>query len=565
MLDLYADDYNIANPLKDKLPLVIEYFVKYYGEEHRESITEKLNNTTFLFLPKKDKDLLPPLKYLFYNTKNKMLEEMIGDSFNYNKRKLILLHDNIHHIKGISEALKTNTLNEEQQALIKNIITILEINPLLVKLGVAKKTLREVLTKLENSYQAYEERYNKVLKQETLAEKFIQKLSFNYEQERTKKVYDATLVNFARIKNCDIESIKSVPHIKELVDTLTNIIEAGEENWFNPLANIDGVKEKRVELFKFLGFDYGDNYNEYLYDKNVFRLVFNNRYRIDLKDIDRDIEAKKIYDNGFYSEACDEINNLNAPFYIKNSIKKLIADYTFKVSDTGAFMISYIDNNDRQLKSICTLPLSLTLCDRTLFHELSHIIDSKLLGTEDGYYYNYFIGLSKYEVNIVFPGLTTLSDHTMLNEVLNEIKATEISNMFNQDGHKIGLVPNIDSYYKYAIDLLEIFLDKNKEILNSYELNHPLFKNTDIINKLSNLIDRYFDDVYVCEDAKFQIAGKYKYHYFDITSKEILKHLDDLNWSEEVIKLAEFYREMIELTKEFEQEKRKLQEDEQTL
>lgn len=563
MLDLYAGDYNITNPLKDKLPLIIEYFVKYYGEEHRESITEKLNNTTFLFLPKKDRELLPPLNYLFYNTKNKILEEMFGDSFKYNKRKLILLYDNnIHHIKGISEALKNNTLNEEQQALIKNIITILEINPLLVKLGIAKKTLREVLTKLENSYQAYEERYNNVLKQETLAEKFIQKLSFNYEQERTKKVYDATLANFARIKNCDIESLKSVPNINELVKTLTNIIEAGEENWFNPLANIDGVKEKRVELFKFLGFDYGDNYNEYLYDKNVFRLVFNNRYRIDLKDIDRDIEAKKIYDNGFYSEACDEINNLNATFYMKNSIKKLIADYTFKSSDTSAYITTYIDKTDKQLKFICVLPLSLTLCDRTLFHELSHIIDSKLLDS-DGYYYDYFIGLSKYEVNIGFPGLNILSDHTMLNEVLNEIKAIEISNMFNQDGHKIGLVPNIDSYYKYAIDLLEIFLDKNKEILNSYELNHPLFKNTGIINKLSNLIDRYFDDVYVCEDAKFQIAVKY--NNFDITSKEILKHLDDLNWSEEVIKLAEFYREMIELTKEFEQEKIKLQEDEQTL
>ncbi len=46
----YQKNYSI---IKDKLPQICEFFIKYYGENYREHITSRLNNTTFIFLDEK--------------------------------------------------------------------------------------------------------------------------------------------------------------------------------------------------------------------------------------------------------------------------------------------------------------------------------------------------------------------------------------------------------------------------------------------------------------------------------------------------------------------------------
>ena len=54
MIEFKVDGVDIFNPIKDKMPEVIEYLVKFYGEKYREQITSKLNNAHFLFLPKEN-------------------------------------------------------------------------------------------------------------------------------------------------------------------------------------------------------------------------------------------------------------------------------------------------------------------------------------------------------------------------------------------------------------------------------------------------------------------------------------------------------------------------------
>ena len=44
--------YNVLNPLEGKIDTLIDVFVKYYGEDKRDIITQKINNTTFVFAPK---------------------------------------------------------------------------------------------------------------------------------------------------------------------------------------------------------------------------------------------------------------------------------------------------------------------------------------------------------------------------------------------------------------------------------------------------------------------------------------------------------------------------------
>ena len=50
MLKHGLEGVNLNNPIENKLPTAIEYFVKVYGEKYRERITTRLNDTIFVFV-----------------------------------------------------------------------------------------------------------------------------------------------------------------------------------------------------------------------------------------------------------------------------------------------------------------------------------------------------------------------------------------------------------------------------------------------------------------------------------------------------------------------------------
>ena len=51
-MEIRINGVNVFNPLEGKLDDIIECFVEFYGEKHREKITHNLKNTDYFFLPK---------------------------------------------------------------------------------------------------------------------------------------------------------------------------------------------------------------------------------------------------------------------------------------------------------------------------------------------------------------------------------------------------------------------------------------------------------------------------------------------------------------------------------
>ena len=51
MKDIVVNDVHIFNPIEGKKEMLIEYFVKVYGEEHRPLIEEKINSIVFITVP----------------------------------------------------------------------------------------------------------------------------------------------------------------------------------------------------------------------------------------------------------------------------------------------------------------------------------------------------------------------------------------------------------------------------------------------------------------------------------------------------------------------------------
>ena len=56
--DTFEEIEDASNPLKDKLPMIIEYFVDFYGEDNRERITQRLNDAIYVFVERGEKNSL---------------------------------------------------------------------------------------------------------------------------------------------------------------------------------------------------------------------------------------------------------------------------------------------------------------------------------------------------------------------------------------------------------------------------------------------------------------------------------------------------------------------------
>ena len=81
MLKHGLEGVNLNNPIENKLPTAIEYFVKVYGEKYRERITTRLNDTIFVFVDQyftnRIKDIENHFEELRFNLLSKFKQKSI--------------------------------------------------------------------------------------------------------------------------------------------------------------------------------------------------------------------------------------------------------------------------------------------------------------------------------------------------------------------------------------------------------------------------------------------------------------------------------------------------------
>ena len=74
MLKHGLEGVNLNNPIEDKLPQIIEYFVKFYGEKYRERIKERLNDAVILFIDKASVNRNADIKSHFSNIRTNLMQ-----------------------------------------------------------------------------------------------------------------------------------------------------------------------------------------------------------------------------------------------------------------------------------------------------------------------------------------------------------------------------------------------------------------------------------------------------------------------------------------------------------
>lgn len=75
-MDSFVQNLDATNVIKNNLPKIIEVFIEFYGEEYRDLITEKLNNTIILGYYNSE-----TLFSLIYDEKQKIFNQIITEIF----------------------------------------------------------------------------------------------------------------------------------------------------------------------------------------------------------------------------------------------------------------------------------------------------------------------------------------------------------------------------------------------------------------------------------------------------------------------------------------------------
>ena len=552
MLESYYKMLNAKDTIKDAMPSIIEAFVEQYGEDKREEIIQKLNSVVIVpyILPDDLKSLLRNIKkeeskiikrdFLVKNgiePNDSNMQSFFGkfDMEDYTYHPIYKFYVDIEHIRKDDydknsydyKLLKDRVFNHLKKSYPD--INIEEIEEL-IKKGYLKKEEELVKSYIE-SLNVYQQRTS-VLQQ---YDKEVEEDKKNNEQ--LKKKYYLKFINdfIDLIPNNELEKIKTyienpnglihstkIPYTSVyLGDSLESsiplsyfsieydniLIDPDESEWRKR-----SIMQKRIDFFKSIGIDLGNNYNNYINNEECIKSIPSQEI------IDKVIQTKNNYLNQFKMEYYSSIG-----MYKKNH--SMLEEENLLDKDTGlkpnlfdkkvTGISPNISRDTMELKPVLFLNLdidSMEYMDQRLMHELNHVFEL-FLNEIEGNELEYIYGWEKIRIKLKLASGESNNEVEfktrekrnveLINEVVNENISQEITSKLHQKG-------------------IYIFGDKEISKIKggtSYELlNHLMI----------NFYDKFKDEI-----IKSRTNGNYE---------QLFNELGKDNFDELVILCNDFYR-----------------------
>lgn len=504
---------DIYNPLKNKLPQIIEYFVKFYGEEYRSQIKDRIDNTIFIFADREVKNSLNEhfielkdelaLKFeievengLGYEVVNDVVS--LGDYLLKLMPKVKLWSQDIKladadELYSLFEIIKIDGLDTEGKEkfdeLLKDENAVYEI----------ERCLREVSLLYETKYK------NDLEYLDSEQARIVQK-GYKSEFEKIDKAFlegvqEAAAVIF--IKNFKIEMAEE--HIKILNDMAPELIEylLKEPKFYTQYDKdiLNRNKEKLLEMSQFEGLDV-QNLKARL--KEIKSSSKDENESVDESEWGDLIEqiATQSYKQlkeeiaKLYEKRNSEISDLSSGFHsAKEYLLKEIIDGKRHNKEIEEFIkTSYedgkrvsgidaitVDRQNRIINFVCNESF-VYFFDDVLVHELNHCVTSfaqyngREMFVKTGIVYDNQMCTAK---GSFYSYEGTMERYRMLNEAVNEYLTSMIYEEMEKDNFTIGLQGYSmgTSIYRTAFPLLQRFfaenIDKLKECSMSNDPNLP--------------------------------------------------------------------------------------------
>ena len=480
MLSYIVDGVDVFNPIEGKLDRLIEYFVDFYGEANREKITSRLKNTTYFFTGEigatVEHTTLNDLEEYFNKKKAVVAENLfkeLGVESLENVSYFRLSKEPFVELAKVVKDFKNNDTEKyvKKEEKLLNLFVFLNFCNLLdengefdeyIEKGVKTFNDKETYTKIANLIikannlwnEKYKKEYLNIAREENKAKKFFEDL-----EENAKKIadhYNDLIIDlitnyFINVKNFTEEELNKLDEDKllEYVDTFCDILEKNEKFITNYDIN------KRIKLFKFLGFDHGNDYNEYLKDEKLKEILNDDKITGSYYILLNNAFSEHSMFNIFYNDVIDRLNkdgidedekNLYIPIY----------RYVMELSNDAAWAYLFNKVKTDKIRYICACTNYFSLSTQVLIHEQNHIVswgkffkDKKIVNEKLG----------------VMGKLLIDSPRLLLNEVITDYFALKIYEKCKKDNFEVGAIGYKPSGYSKMFMLLKGFIEENMQTL----------------------------------------------------------------------------------------------------
>lgn len=583
MLDIRVNGVNIFNPIDGKIDEIIEYFVKFYGEEHRKRITDRINDTTFIFTSRKINEYSSTTESVknYYEDKIKYINHLLFSSIQNYKPKYEPNFKSIEDVFEVKKALDYDVFDYKTYDKITDMVEMFGLEDSRFPLeDYAHTTIDSWLNNdfnrnninncLNKIIDNYEKKYKKIIldnqAEKDLALKKLQKyddLMQIVERKLEAKLYD--IAKDYLLKNIPILQFADKKVMQNCVDTLITLAQYGKEHFVN---NNDFARYEVVMItnfFKAVGFDLGDEISAYQNNEKALEFVFNQDLYNTILEEYKSNAILSCKANPYLQDALNTISTLN----IKGGNiyhASLLFNFMYNNACAGATMINYVEKNTNKFKHICIFPDAVKISDIYLIHELNHVIESDLLYYDDKKHISKtgFEVLETEYINEDF-SLDEISASTneikrvrrnteIINEVINDYFAIQVAQNMKNDQKILTFGKTSKSAYSVCHGAFKNFIESNKdkliEMRFSKEQNiFEKFVGKENLDKLSRICEilveyeqNYSDYMW---DVKCEISGNTNIPIKDVFTryKEYINK-DDIIWSRETKQILNLFEKL---------------------
>lgn len=511
MIDILKKRLNSTEVLENSIPLFIEAFVRYYGEEERENITNKFSN--MLIIGYQQPQSVSNFLYEIYNQKSRELIDSILDKaqVDEDKREFFrstlfnntsFVYETIQPIYDYVNYINGNRVSSWDKS---KVVTLLaKFYPDVTVDNLDEKIQRREFSLLDNiipfykeavlefrefkmGFKPYSDYVDKCesLKSE-LEKKYMLKCIYELKPVFLSRDFEAieaiitsdsfSLFNNPIIKNYVGSSIISTPLIESFSSEHDELLLNGDE-WRK-----DSVRRDRISFYKNLGLNLGDDYSSYENDPRAMELTPSKEV------VNFVLEVKK----QIYTEKMNEYYN-NIPEHVKNSERMkacgLVSTHELCSPKDYTNQQTYISPRFSQKDGQYLLYPVLCLysgsntgeLDHNIIHELNHIYELSLLSL-NGNEYSAISGWDVVDGKVIEDDKQNVVSlekdeekrgYELFNEIINELIAQDICQIMVDMGAYVLTSKETNKYtgttsYEHTMFLVREFYNTYKsEIIQS--------------------------------------------------------------------------------------------------
>lgn len=512
---MYNETYkklNATETIISSIPKIIEAFVTYYGEEERENIESKFKNLLVIGYSSPDEimrliheDKKQKSSELINSLLNKLnisedkKQEVVKIYFNDNSLEYTSLHPVYNYILYLNEG---NDYRKKQaidflskiypEITIDNIDEFIKSNKL-VEINNFVKEYEEIIkqyNEYKKIFEPYENYKEKCSRYKSDLEKkytglYIDEFKYLFTEDEFKEIKD-------KLENSWISSIQRTNKKTECYLGWANfystaLIDAFSEENNKTLATgsewrKESIIKDRIEFFKTLNVDLGDNYEDYKNHQDVEKLFE------PLKDLAEKMikKRKELYDEmmNIYYQSLDEYQK-NIKRIEESELLDKEHGYNANAYENHSTFIN--TNIKRTENGYITYPI---LCfsmeglreylDKALIHELNHVYELSLENADETHYC-VTCGWEKFEekfdkqteTTVTLEKRTEKRNYELFNEIINELISQEITEiLFSSNGYIFNNKENAKikgstSYESTRFIVLDFYNTYKKEIIES--------------------------------------------------------------------------------------------------